>query len=193
MLLASNLGKRYGRRWLFRGLEFDLGPGDCMAVIGRNGAGKSTLLKVLAGLVPQSEGKIRLKEGDPRRALGYSAIEMSLYPALTVGEHLELTGELRECPARIEELLEQVGLAYATNQLVQELSTGMRARLKLAIAVQAKPNVLLLDEPGAGLDEVGRGLVEQIVAEQTERGVLILATNDPLERRFATLELEIAG
>jgi len=193
MLHASNLGKRYGRRWLFRGLEFELGVGDRLAIVGRNGAGKSTLLKVIAGLIPPSEGKVKLKSEDPRRSLGYSALDMSLYPSLTVEEHLELTGELRECPARIEELLEFVGLSYALRQPASELSTGMKARLKLAIALQGEPDVLLLDEPGAGLDEVGRELIEKIVNEQSQRGAIVLATNDPLERRFATHELEIAG
>ena len=193
MLHASNLGKRYGRRWLFRGLEFDLQTGDRLAIVGRNGAGKSTLLKVIAGLIPPSEGKVKLKIDDPRRGLGYSALDMSLYPSLTVAEHLELTGELRGCSSRVEELLESVGLAYATHQQAHELSTGMKARLKLAIALQAEPAVLLLDEPGTGLDEAGRDLIERVIKEQSQRGAVILATNDPLERRFATHELEIAG
>lgn len=193
MVSVSNLGKRYGRRWLFRALEFEVQPGDRLAIVGRNGAGKSTLLKIVAGLIQPSEGKIRGLEGDTRRSLGYSALEMALYPSLTVREHLELTGELRECPPEVETLLENVGLAYAVNQLVSELSTGMRARLKLAIAVQSSPSLLLLDEPSAGLDEAGRQLVERIVEEQSQRGAVIFATNDPLERRFATHELEIAG
>ncbi|MBN9501392.1 MAG: hypothetical protein BGO01_01085 [Armatimonadetes bacterium 55-13] len=193
MLSASNLGKRFGRRWLFRGLEFELERRDRLAVIGRNGAGKSTLLKVLAGLIPPSEGKIRNTGDDPRRSIGYAALDMALYPALTVGEHLELTAELRECESRTEELLEEVGLLYAIRQPTSELSTGMRARLKLAIAVQSLPTVLLLDEPGAGLDEAGRQVVERLIEQQSMRGAVVIATNDPLERRFATHEMEILG
>jgi len=73
------------------------------------------------------------------------------------------------------------------------MSTGMKARLKLALAIQANPLLLLLDEPSAGLDEHGRALVESIAREQTQRGCLVLATNDPAERRLATLELELAN
>ncbi|MBC8066007.1 MAG: ABC transporter ATP-binding protein [Chlorobia bacterium] len=186
MLTASNLGKRYGARWLFRGLEFDLGAGDCLAILGQNGSGKSTLLKTLASLVPPTEGKVTAPGN-----LGYSALDMAVYPALTAAEHLELTADLRGCEPRVDELLGRVGLQSAKDQQAHEFSTGMKARLKLAIAIQAKPEVLLLDEPGAGLDETGRKLIEEVVAGQLKTGAVILATNDPLERRFATLELEV--
>jgi len=69
----------------------------------------------------------------------------------------------------------------------------MRARLKLALALQPDPDVLLLDEPGAGLDEAGRALIEGVVASQLKKGVVVLATNEPLERRFATFELQVGA
>lgn len=192
MLKVDGLGKRFGSRWIFRGISFQLEVGDRLVILGRNGAGKSTLLKAVAGLVRPSEGTVALPLGDSRLTVGLSALEQSLYPQLSVGEHLKLTGELRGCQPRTDELLDKIGLAYAKKYMASELSTGMKARLKMAIAIQANPQLLLLDEPGAGLDEKGRALVEQIASEQTQRGCLILATNDPAERRLANLELELA-
>lgn len=186
MLSASNLGKRYGTRWLFRNLEFELGAGDCLVAIGANGSGKSTFLKSLVGLVEPSEGTV-----SQTGTVAYSALDLALYPALTAAEHLELSGELRRIPSRIDELLGRVGLVKSRDQQTHEYSTGMRARLKLAIALQPNPDVLILDEPGAGLDSVGRGLVESIVEEQRAIGAVVIATNEPAERRFATMELEI--
>lgn len=162
-----------------------------LVVRGRNGAGKSTLLRTLAGLIRPTEGTVRLPEGDPRVQLGYGALEQALYGPLTVREHLEFFARLRSCPARTDELLEQIGLGYAADFPARSLSTGMKARLKLAIAIQARPEVLLLDEPGAGLDAAGRELVETIL--DGHRGPLVLATNDEAERRFATHELELEG
>lgn len=188
MVGARNLGKRYGSRWLFRHIEFDLEPGDCLVVTGPNGAGKSTFLKTLVGLVEASEGQATLPE-----AFGYSALDLALYPALTAAEHLELSGDLRGIQARTEELLREVGLSGARDQLSQEFSTGMRARLKLAMALQQSPSLLILDEPGASLDQSGRDLIEQIIGQQRARGAVILATNDPAERRFATHEMVIGG
>jgi heme exporter protein A len=190
VLAVEGLGKRYGSRWLFRGVSFELQKGDRLSILGANGSGKSTLLKVISGLLPASEGEIRL-EGDYRTALGYSALEQALYPSLTVREHLEIAAELRGCEARADELLEQVGLSHASELYASQLSTGMKSRLRFALAVQPKPDVLLLDEPGASLDEVGRSLVERIAEEQSARGALVFATNDPAERRFATLELKL--
>lgn len=160
-------------------------------VLGRNGAGKSTLLKAIAGLISPSEGSVTLPKGDPRHTVGFGALEQSLYPQLTVEEHLRLTGDLRGCDPRTDELLDLIGLGYARDVPASQLSTGMKARLKMALAIQARPKLLLLDEPGAGLDEKGRALVERITEEQTGRGALILATNDPQERRLANLELEL--
>ncbi len=144
---AEGLGKRYGRRWLFRDLSFDVERGQRLAILGHNGSGKSTLLRLLAGLLTPSEGRVVPPNGDSRLTLGYAALEMALYASLTVDEHLRLAAELRGCESRSDELLETVGLAYARELPAGQLSTGMKARLKLAMAVQARPTVLLLDEP----------------------------------------------
>jgi heme exporter protein A len=186
MLAATQLGKRFGPRWLFRGVEIDLQKGDCLAVTGRNGSGKSTLLKCLVGLAPLSEGSVRI-EGD----FGYSSLDLSVYPALSAVEHLELSADLRGCDARSQELLEYVGLTAAANQMASEFSTGMRARLKLAVALQSNPAVLVLDEPGASLDEAGRNLLSAVIEDQKSRGACLLATNESFELSFATHRLEI--
>lgn len=189
---AEGLGKRYARRWLFRDLSFEVERGQRLAILGHNGSGKSTLLRLLAGLLTPSEGRVVPPEGDLRHAVGYAALEMALYAPLTVDEHLQLSADLRGCDARSDELLGMVNLAYARDLPAGQLSTGMKARLKLAMAIQPRPSVLLLDEPGAALDEEGRDLVRRIAEEQTARGALIVATNDPTERRLATHELELA-
>lgn len=193
VLRVEQLGKRYGDRWIFRGITFSLSPGDRLVVLGRNGSGKSTLLRTLGGLVPPSQGSIDYGTDDLRLHLGLSALDQALYPTLTVEEHFRLAADLRGCPDRTDELLEMIGLSAARTVPGRELSTGMRARVRMALAIQARPAVLLLDEPGASLDEAGRQLVEAVVTEQAERGCVVLATNEPQERRLATLELELVA
>lgn len=193
MIAAEGLGRKFGSRWIFRNLDFEVATGQCLAVLGRNGSGKSTLLKVLSGLLGPTEGAVSGPEGDPRRALGYAAIDLALYAALTGREHLELCAKLRGCSARADELLGRVELSRAADQAVGRYSSGMRVRLKLALALQPDPAVLMLDEPTAALDAEGREIVAQAVTEQLGRGAVILATNDPEDRRLATHELALGG
>ena len=186
MLAVEGLGKRFGERWIFRGVSFGLARGDRLLVTGRNGAGKSTLLRALAGLTAANEGAVELPG-----SMGYAALSQAVYAHLTVAEHLELTGDLRGCPARTDEWLDYFELRYARDERAANLSSGMRARLRFAMAIQAEPNVLLLDEPSASLDDDGRRIVERMVADQAARGCVVLATNDPAERRLANLEVEL--
>lgn len=192
MLRCEELGKRFGRRWLFRGLNLDLGAGDCLVVLGSNGSGKSTLLKVLAGLIPASEGRCQ-RDPNVRQTLGYAALDQPVYPDLTVAEHLQLAADLRGCTPRTEELLAQVDLSHAQHTLGKHLSTGMRARLKLALAFQARPGTLLMDEPSVGLDESGKHILRTMISEALPTTAFVLATNDSLERDFATYEIVLEG
>lgn len=113
LLRAEELGKRFGAHWIFRGLNFELTKGQGLMIVGRNGAGKSTLLKALAGLLTSDEGKVEIPFEDPRCHLALSALDQSLYPHLTVREHLTLFGQLRGCSDRADALIERIGLPEA--------------------------------------------------------------------------------
>lgn len=190
MIGAQDLGKRFGARWVFRGLNFEVEPGQRLVVLGPNGSGKSTLLRVLAGLLQPSSGSVSSHFDDYRTGIGYAALDMSLYAHLTPLEHLSLAARLRGCDPR-GDILQRVGLAGHRDLPAAQLSTGLRMRLKLALALQPRPRVLMLDEPGASLDDAGRELLDAICAEQVADGCVIIATNDARERRAATHELEL--
>jgi ABC-type multidrug transport system ATPase subunit len=188
VLSAQNLGKRFGPRWLFRGLQIDLEPGQCLGIQGPNGSGKSTLLKILLGLQPPSEGTLQRPPG--RNQVGYYSIEGALYANLTVQEHLELGADLRGLKSDLG-LLQTVDLQDAAHKYVWQISTGMKTRLKLALAIQPQPELLILDEPSASLDDDGRNLVRLLIQNQKQRGAVLLASNDPEERRLATHVLRV--
>ncbi|MCH8275597.1 MAG: ABC transporter ATP-binding protein [Armatimonadetes bacterium] len=193
MIEAKGLGKRFGPRWVFRRVEFRLACGSALVVTGPNGSGKSTLLKIAAGLEAPSEGSVESAITDYRSDIGYSALDLNLYPTLTGREHLQLAARMRGADARADELLLRAGLTDAGDKLTGAYSTGMRARLRLALAIQTSPRLLILDEPGASMDEEGKSLVESIVQEQRAHGALLLATNDAAERRFAEYEIRLDG
>jgi heme exporter protein A len=121
-----------------------------------------------------------------REWLGMVAPDLVLYPELTALENLQFFERVRGREPRAAELsalLERVGLAGRGDDLVGTFSSGMRQRLKYAFALAHRPKLLLLDEPTANLDVAGVSMVEGVIAEQRERGVLVLATNEPDEVR----------
>jgi ABC-type multidrug transport system ATPase subunit len=183
---AYRLGKRFGDRWLFRNLAFDLERGASMAVTGSNGRGKTSLLRIVAGLLRQTEGMIHAPG-----SIGIAGINTALYPELTPAEHIaffqRLLGVQKTDPER---LLEEVGLG-GVRCPARQMSTGMQMRLRLAIATVGEPELLILDEPTSGLDPEGRALVARICEAQKARGALILATNDREDLNYVEQELDL--
>ena len=188
---VKDLGKKYGSRWILRNINFLLETGDCLIVTGKNGAGKSTLLKVLSGLERPSAGPLKTEITDYRTELSYCALEQTTFANLTVSEHLELAAKVRGIQAGDKQAIHECGLEEHKDVQAQYLSSGLRSRLKIAIAIQSNPKILLWDEPGVALDGVGKALIERVIEEQKQRGLLVIATNDPDERRFGTHELDL--
>jgi ABC-type multidrug transport system ATPase subunit len=189
VLEVESLGKRYGDRWIFRDLNFSVETGQCLLIAGQNGSGKSTLVRTLAGLNPPSHGRVSF-DGERRREVGYMALESQPYTNLTPLEHLQLFARMQGTKAR-PEVLDEVGLTALIKGKITagQMSSGMKARLKLALAIQSEPRLLILDEPGTALDEAGRRVLRQVREAQLKRGAIIIATNDPTEREGATHEL----
>ncbi|MCA1594960.1 MAG: ABC transporter ATP-binding protein [Chloroflexi bacterium] len=185
---------KFGSRRIFSAVEFSLSRGECLVATGRNGAGKSTLLRVLSGLLRPTYGQMCLSmpgvtltygaAGAPdelRRHIGLSSPDLELYAELTAAENLAFYAAVRGLPSDrpgILSALERVALADRADDRVAAFSSGMRQRLRLLFAVQSRPELLLLDEPGSNLDEAGRELVAGMVAAQLTSGIVILATND---------------
>jgi ABC-type multidrug transport system ATPase subunit len=141
----------------------------------------------LTGLDQPTEGTVTV---DPAR-IGFSAIDQAIYPHLTAQEHVQLFLDLRGTGSA--DILKTVDLDYAQDTLASQLSSGMRARLKLALAIMHEPNVLILDEPSATLDASGIDRLGSAIQAQLKRGCAILATNDAADRQWATAELELGA
>ncbi len=202
MLIGRGVGKRYGARVVLRRLNFDIAPGRVAAIIGRNGSGKSTLLRAVAALTNLDAGSIEWQEndatvaGEEMRALcGLCAPDVPLYRELTCGENLQFWAQLRPASTcsddDLRQRLEHWELGARWNDLAGDLSSGLRARLALCVATLHAPPILLLDEPGANLDEAGRALLHRALDEQRARGVALLATNDAREIELCDESIEV--
>jgi len=178
-------GWRHAGGWLFRRVSFELEAGSCLAVTGPNGSGKSTLLRIACGLLEPSEGRAVLL-GEAGAAL----LDAQPYAELTPLEHLRFWGDLGHSVS--EDLLDRIGLGAKKEVRAGLLSSGQRARLKLALALAMEPDILVLDEPTAALDDPGREIVLSAIRGQMERGAVLMATNDRRDLEAATHELPLA-
>lgn len=200
-LTAKDLAKRFGARKLFSALNFELTTGDSLAVIGPNGSGKSTLLLTLLGLQRPTKGSVTFAEGDTelddaarRRLVSFVSPYLNLYDQLTAEENLKffitvsgghVTGK------QINKVLQQVGLEGRGVDPVAEFSSGMKQRLKYALALLSNPAYLFLDEPTSNLDREGKKIAVQLVEQLRADSILIIATNEEEEYQLATAQCRL--
>jgi ABC-2 type transport system ATP-binding protein len=191
LIELDHVSRWYGSQQALKDVTLRLEPGR-IGLLGPNGAGKSTLLKILLGLLPPSQGTGKVfghvltpnNGTELRRAIGYMPEADALVPGLMGAEYVALAGELygmprRQAQRRAHEVLTYLGLEDARYRRLEEYSTGMKQRIKLAQALVHDPPVLLLDEPTSGLDPAGReAMLELLAALGTEHGKsLLLSTH----------------
>lgn len=174
-------------------LTIEIHGGSVTGLVGPDGAGKTTLMRMIAGLLKPDAGKISVMGLDPiddsiamRASLGYMPQKFGLYEDLTVQENLNLYADLRgvlgeERQKTYQQLLSFTSLAPFTDRLAGKLSGGMKQKLGLACTLLGKPKVLLLDEPGVGVDPIARRELWQMVHTLADDGMLILWSTSYLD------------
>ena len=173
VLEASGLVKRYGRREALKGVSLRAGRGELVAVIGPNGAGKTTLLSILAGIQDADEGSVSKPPGE----IGWVPQQAALYGKLTVEENLALFARLERVPdppASVRRMLDLTGLHDRAHDQLAELSGGNRQRVNIAIGLLGEPEVLLLDEPTAGLDPRQRARLWEFILRLAGGGTTVV-------------------
>src|SRR5690606_32287532 len=196
---CNNLRHSFSGKTLFNDLSFTLSSGGSLAVTGRNGSGKSTLLKIISNLLQPVSGIILLEidgksisRDEFHKYSGMSAPYISLYDELSGKENLEFFAGLKNVSlSNVEPLLKRAGIYNSRNKTVKNYSSGMKQRLKLCFALLNEPVVLILDEPMTNLDSEGNEFVRAICEEQKQKGILIIATNNPDETALCSEILNV--
>ena len=174
----SGLGKRFGIRWVLRGVSLEVRPGEAVGLMGPNGSGKSTVLRILGTLLNPSAGTGSINGLDivrdasgVRGQVGYMAHTPGLYDDLTARENLRFAADMLGLQyAAVDSSLERVGLASVADDRVRGFSAGMQRRLAVARLILRNPRVLLLDEPYSNLDTEGVKLMNSVIAGTAESG-----------------------
>ncbi|THF62201.1 LPS export ABC transporter ATP-binding protein [Pseudothauera rhizosphaerae] len=191
LLKVEGLQKRYKARTVVHDVGFAVGSGEVVGLLGPNGAGKTTCFYMIVGLVRADGGEITLDDARlthlpihsrARLGLSYLPQEMSVFRKLTVEENIRAVLELQkldedEIALRLEELLEELGIAHLRDSMAISLSGGERRRCEIARALATAPRLILLDEPFAGVDPIAVLDIQKIIRYLKERGIGVLITD----------------
>ena len=189
-VLTESLTRRFGRSLAVAGVDLQVGTG-VFGLLGPNGAGKTSLLRMMATAVPPTSGTLRLLGQDPavhrqrrdiRRRLGYLPQYPGYYPGFTVTEFVEYFALLKEIPAElvpdaVAMAIDRVGLGDRAHARLRTLSGGMLRRAVIAQAIVNEPELLLLDEPTAGLDPEQRVTFRALLRDLGQRGTVVVSTH----------------
>lgn len=185
IISVKNLTRRFGDFIAVDHISFDIEPGQVVGYLGPNGSGKTTTIRMLLGLIRPSEGSATVigfdaatQSEEIRARSGYMSQKFALYNDLTGRENLAFYAGVYGVTdkQRVDELLEQLGLAQVSGQQVRTLSAGWRQRLSLAAAIVHHPQLLLLDEPTSGVDPIARRSFWELIYNLVNEGITILVT-----------------
>jgi ATPase subunit of ABC transporter with duplicated ATPase domains len=197
----SGLGKKFNRDWIFKGINFSSAPADRVAIIGPNGSGKSTLLQVISGVLSPNEGAIHFSKNNTAIAIEsfFSHITIAA-PYLELPEEMTLLELIKfhfSFKKKLgfdtaEELISSIGLIKATNKEIRYFSSGMKQRVKLALALYSDVDCILLDEPTTNLDEQGTQWYLNLIDTMLGNRTIFVSSNQAHEYSFCNKQILIA-
>ncbi|MBQ5430424.1 MAG: ABC transporter ATP-binding protein [Lachnospiraceae bacterium] len=189
MLEVTNLVKRYGKQTAVCGLSFTADRGEILGLLGPNGAGKSTTMNMLTGYIAPTSGEILVNEMDLQKhpakikgKIGYMPEVPPLYPDMTVKEYLIFVAELRKIPRgkrkkAVTEIMKKTAVEPVANRLIKNLSKGYRQRVGFAQAIIGDPEIIILDEPTAGLDPRQIRQMREMILDLKKDHLVILSSH----------------
>ena len=197
---VKNASKRFHNEWIFKNLDLELSSGDTLAITGGNGSGKSTLLKCLSGAIPLTSGTIQYQAGSTQiseehwfRSLALATPYLELPEEFTLSEvinfHFQFKNPLQN--RTNTEILEVLGLEKHKSKAISQFSSGMKQRVKLALAIFSEVPFLLLDEPTTNLDTQGLSWYLKLIQQYSPGRILVICSNDPREYDFCKKKITL--
>jgi len=189
MIEVKNLVRRYGPHIAVNNASFKIDKGEIVGFLGPNGAGKSTTMNILTGYLSSTEGTVKINNMDIlehpleiKKNIGYLPENPPLYMDMTVSEYLSFTGEIKKIPKseksdRINKIMNIVGIDDVSQRLVKNLSKGYKQRVGLAQAMIGDPEILIMDEPTAGLDPKQILEIRDLIKELGKDRTIILSSH----------------
>lgn len=189
----NNIGKKFGREWIFKNLSLNINQNDKLVIHGGNGSGKSTLLQIISGFVSPSEGKLEFKdsgnivsEESIKDYISFASPYLQLVEEFSTEEMLEHASKFKPFKKYISvnEALTIIQLQHAVNKPIKQFSSGMKQRLKLGLAILADTPLLLLDEPVSNLDKEAISWYKQMIETYGNDRTVIVCSNAVADEYF---------
>ncbi len=199
-ITLDNIGKRFRREWIFRKVTFQITEGERMALLGPNGSGKSTLMKLLSGYLSPSKGKIVYHKNDVPlptdelyQQVSFAAPYIELIEEFTLEEAIHFQAKFKPFRKglRPKDIVELTGLARSKDKFIRAFSSGMKQRVKLALAICADTSLLLLDEPGTNLDRAGVAWYLDLAHRFMDDRTIVVASNVTEDFSFCKQQVNI--
>lgn len=195
------LTKSFGRRLIFKDINYDFISGNIYGFSGSNGSGKSTLIKIAAGVISPTSGKVIHKTDDKiiieeklHNHIGFVSPYLVLYDEFTAGENLYHFAKIRGIKfdnERAKYLLDEFNLLNRKDDYVKGFSSGMKQRMKFIFALQHSPHILFLDEPTSNLDTTGKDKVYEIIENEGKEKLVIVASNEESDLALCSEVLKV--
>ncbi|MBE0640772.1 MAG: ATP-binding cassette domain-containing protein [Bacteroidales bacterium] len=185
-IILEDVGRKFNREWIFRGFSYTFEPGNGYAILGTNGSGKSTLLQVINGNLQATQGKVRYMDGESEivqdqayRYLSLGTPYQELVWDFSLQESLDFHCRFKPFLNGLHstDILRITGLERHRNKALRYFSSGMKQRVRLALAILSDTQVILLDEPSMNLDAEGRRWYDNLLAEYASNRLLIVCSN----------------
>lgn len=196
----EHIGRRFNRDWIFRGMDYSFASGNRYAVLGSNGSGKSTLLKVISGSLSTSEGQLHYQmdkqdvpDDQVYRHISIAAPYVELIEEFSLQEQIDFHFQFKEYLPGYDrqQLTALIGLQSSMHKPLRFFSSGMKQRVKLALACCSETEVLLLDEPTSNLDDQAVEWYHHLLEETVRQRVLIICSNQKEEYKTCNFQLHI--
>lgn len=191
IIKGENIGKKFGRTWIFRHQNFELKSGETIVITGKNGAGKSTLLQIIAGFLTPSHGSIYAdgeKMDEQNHQMAFIGPYTEVIEEFTLSEFLKFHEQFKKPVCSMEEMADLASLPL--DKMIGDFSTGMKQRTKLITAFYYENDAIFMDEPTSNLDEEGFKWWDKEL-EKVNRRLIVLASNDKAEIQTCTKELNL--
>jgi len=196
----NKVGKRFNKEWILKNLSLDIPSQSSLSITGANGSGKSTLIKLIATYMEPTSGNLQYFENKKDypienipQTIGLAAPYVDLIEEFSLKEHVEFHFKFRSTPFSLDEIITRTNFQFSIDKKVKDFSSGMKQRLKLALAIHAENKLLILDEPTSNLDQEGIEWYRDQILQKIGTCTIIVASNQRHEYDFIPKTINLSS